>query len=118
MDSHIPAGLVPRPHPLEREHKARRLRMRLQDGGRLIDVDEMWKDGFALSRKGPQPERGFVDLFDGARHLYRALIYKVGARGDQQIYGYKISRKAGLSQPSDYERDTSAPIAFLPGATS
>ena len=113
MDTVLPDGMRPAEHPLKRT-RARINRLRLRAGAASIDVVEAWKDGFALARKGPQPRRGFVDLFDGARHLFHGLVYQTGETPDKTIYAFKVTRKAGLSQPLDFAADPTAPVALIP----
>ena len=58
--------------------------------------------------------RGFVDLYDGARHLYQCLIVASEEDGGQMRYEFKRSTEARDAAPLDFARDEDAPVALIP----
>jgi len=113
MDIHIPGGFAPPPIRRPAAGTPRKSGMRLVGEAGSIDIDELWETGFALSRTGPQPSRGHVDVYDGTRHLFCALIYKAGETTTSCIYRFKRSRPAGPVQPADYVRNPGSRISGL-----
>ena len=102
MDEHLPKGL---PHPVpeaEPERPARKRRLKIVTDTQVIEVQDIWNDGFAIARSGPQPRHGFVDLLDDDKLLCRGLAYPSGETGDRRLYTFKMTREAGLAPPRDY----------------
>lgn len=115
METYLPDGLLPADHPniVTRAKREGPNRLRLRDGRRVIQIAENWGSGFALDRAGPQPGRGFVDLFEGERHLRHCLVYKTGESTDRTYYGYKLSHEVTRGRPLDFARRADAPVALL-----
>lgn len=113
MEHCLPLGMRQSLHPNKREARPVRERLRLRSGSRDIDVLEAWADGFAIPRNGPQPHRGFVDMFDGSRHIRHGLVYQTGYDGDRAIFTFKLAHDPQMAQPSDFERAPDGPKALL-----
>lgn len=77
-------------------------KLTLRAGDQEIEVIDIWRDGFAILRDGPRPQRGFVDLFDGNRHLCHALAYPTRDDHDRRIFAFKTSQPGSAEQPRDY----------------
>lgn len=92
--------------------KASRLRVLVDDEFR--PVLRMWHDGFSVEADAAQPLRGFVDLYDGARHLYQCLIVASELDGGEMRYEFKRSTQASDTAPLDFYRDPQGPVALLP----
>ena len=88
-------------------------RLRLQAGDDVFTVLRYWDGGFSLELEDAQNLRGLVDLYDGAKHLMRCLIVASSEEEHEVIYEFKRSTEAVDSQPLDFERDETAPIALL-----
>lgn len=82
-------------------------------GSRSYDVKEFWGGGFSVARGGPEPDRGFVDVFDGARHILHCLAYKTDVSEDAVIYALKIGQDPEMRQPQDYAGAVQRPIALI-----
>jgi hypothetical protein len=82
-------------------------------GSRSFEIKEFWGDGFSLPRGGPEPDRGFVDVFDGARHILHCLAYKTGESDGASIYAFKIGQDPAMRQPQDFARDPDRPVALI-----
>jgi len=115
MDYHYPTSDISAEHPHKRRVKPKRKqRLRIQSGTRTIDIVNAWDGGFALSRSGPQPKRGVVDLFNGARHIRHGLVYQTGATEELVLYTFKLAQDPRMAQPADFERAPDGPVALIP----
>ena len=94
-------------------------RLRLQVGDDSYPVLRMWKSGFALDAEKAPVLRGFVDLYDGAIHLFQCLIVasEDEATGEMR---YEFNRLTAVSDRAaqDFERATDAPVALIEGRLS
>ena len=93
------------------QRKKSRLRVRVED--EVFPILRMWENGFCVARGTAKQLRGLVDVYDGSRHLYQALI--VASHDDEfEInYDFKRSTSAVNGQPLDYDRPDDAPVALL-----
>lgn len=110
MDVHFPEGMSFKPN---RNKRKRNHRLHLQDGDQTIRINEMWNDGFTTPEDVALPQHGFVDVFDGPRHLFHALIVQTGAEEGERYFEFKISRDATLGMPRDFSDDGQAPVALI-----
>ena len=88
-------------------------RLRLSVDGTTYPVLRMWKTGFSLHAKTAPHLRGFVDLYDGAIHLFQCLIVASDEEGDEMRYEFKRLTAVSDSAPLDFERAVDAPIALI-----
>ncbi len=115
MEYHLPEGLKEAALQLRPNGKiTKKHRLRLRSAGREIDIVDAWADGFSIRVSGPQPGRGIVDLFDGARHIRHGLIYQTGTVGDRRIYAFKTAQDPRMAQPADFARAADGPVALIP----
>ncbi|SLN17147.1 hypothetical protein AQS8620_00367 [Aquimixticola soesokkakensis] len=96
-------------------HK-KRSRLRVKVGGETYPVLKLSGNGFALDRKDAPHLRGLVDLYDGGRHLFRALIIAATEDGDEMSFDFKRGTSHHDAPPLDFVRDENAPLALLPRA--
>lgn len=92
----------------------RRARLRVQVGDRTYPVLRLWDNGFALDHSDADHLRGLVDIYDGTRHLYQALIVASQDDGHEFTFDFKRSTPATDRPALDYERADDAPVALLP----
>ncbi|MEL6914651.1 MAG: hypothetical protein AAFP13_09115 [Pseudomonadota bacterium] len=91
----------------------RRSRLRVETGDTYFPVLRLWEGGFAVDREDALNLRGLVDLYDGPRHLYQALIVTSSETGGERHFEFKRNTSAADAAPLDYARETLQPIAFL-----
>ncbi len=92
----------------------RRSRLRVKVGDETYPILRTWDTGFALDRDNTEHLRGLVDVFDGTRHLYQALIVATTDDGHEMSFEFKRSTVASDKPPLDYDRPDDAPVALLP----
>ncbi|WP_439103725.1 hypothetical protein [Celeribacter marinus] len=92
----------------------KRSRLRVRAGEATYPVLRMWDTGFALDSDDTAHLRGLVDVFDGTKHLYQALIVASQFEDHEVQFEFKRSTAAADKAPLDYDRPDDAPIALLP----
>lgn len=97
-----------------RRDRRRRGRLHIQAGADHWPVLRRWEGGFALDARGVAHLRGFVDLYDGPRHLMNCLIVATAVEGDELICTVKSMTPAEDRPPVDFVRDDRAPGGLLP----
>lgn len=90
-------------------------RLCIHDGDRVHRILRLWDGGFALAATDAPPLRGYVDLYDGPRHLSSCLIVAVPEEQDgERIYEFKINVPVAEHPPADFERTEAKPAALIP----
>jgi hypothetical protein len=92
-------------------------RLCIHDRGAVHRVLRMWENGFALAASDSAPLRGYVDLYDGPRHLSSCLIVaSEDGESGERTYEFKLRTVVMDHPPSDFERSETAPAALIPPA--
>ncbi len=86
----------------------------IHDGDDLHPVLRMWEDGFALAAKEAPILHGFVDLYDGPRHLYQCLVMTSRVEEGERIYEFKRHSRVADKPPVDFEQAEDVPALRLP----
>jgi len=90
-------------------------RLCIHDGGAVHKVLRLWDRGFALAADDAAPLHGYVDLYDGPRHLATCLIVATGAGEDgERTYEFKLRMPVADRPAADFERTEQAPAALIP----
>lgn len=88
-------------------------RLRIKVGDEFYPVLRSWSGGFSMCAENAPVLRGFVDLYDGAKHLYQCLIVYGAREAGEMIYEYKWHTAVGDQKPVDFVVDPKAPVALL-----
>ncbi|WP_299286640.1 hypothetical protein [uncultured Tateyamaria sp.] len=88
-------------------------RLRLSVDGQTHPVLQMWKTGFSMEADTAPRLRGYVDLYDGAIHLFQCLIVASEPEGDEIRYEFKRLTAVSTAPALDFERVTDAPIGLI-----
>jgi hypothetical protein len=88
-------------------------RLRLQVNGDVHPVLRMWKTGFALDAEAAPHLRGFVDLYDGAIHLFQCLIVASDEEAGEMRFEFKRATAIAEAPAVDFERSEHAPVALI-----
>jgi hypothetical protein len=76
--------------------------LRLHSGRAVVPVLRLWDGGLALPAESRPHLRGRVDVWDGPRHLFQALIVATGEAGGEVVCAFKRATPAGDGPPRDY----------------
>ncbi|WP_373355730.1 hypothetical protein [Pseudoroseicyclus sp. CXY001] len=88
-------------------------RLCVHDGEDVHRVLRLWESGFALESDAP-PLRGFVDIYDGPRHLYSCLVVSSEVEGDEHVYEFKRATPVSDRPALDFEQaDEFVPAGLL-----
>ncbi len=88
-------------------------RLRIFVGTDAYAVLSMWKTGFALEAGSAPHLRGYVDLYDGAIHLFQCLIVASEEEAGEMRYEFKRLTAVANGAALDFERAVDAPVALL-----
>jgi hypothetical protein len=97
----------------QKRDRKKRSRRRVHMGEAVYPILESHDNGFTLDGEIDPRLRGLVDIYDGVRHLYQALI--VASETDHGLIRYEYKRNTAASDhaPLDFYRNPDAPIALL-----
>lgn len=82
------------------------------DGGKHRAM-RIWNTGFSMDRTKCPALRGYVDLYEGSRHLGHCLIVTNRDEGDVRVFEFKRVTSPSDSAPVDFVRPDFAPVALL-----
>jgi len=82
-------------------------------GDEAFAILEMGEDGFAVDFDATPRLRGLIDIYEGPRHLYQALIVAAARHGDTMHYDFKRNTAATLTPPVDFELSETRPAGLL-----
>lgn len=85
-------------------------------GHDAFPILEFSEDGFAVDALDVPALRGLIDIFEGSRHLYQALIVASERDGDLMRYEFKRNTAAVARAPVDFEESPDRPMGLLPPA--
>jgi len=101
---------------LERARKQaqrKKNRLRLHVGGEVYPLLKLSDDGFEMDHDVAPHLRGFVDIYDGARHLATCLVIHSEPDGNIMRYEYKRHTNVADGPAKDFAVDENAPVALL-----
>jgi len=96
---------------MQDSQKKNRLRVHVED--EIYPVLKLWENGFSIMDENAPYLRGFVDLYDGGRHLSQCLVIHSEPEGHVMNYEFKRYTKVTDTAPKDYAVDEDAPVALI-----
>ena len=97
------------------KEKARKSsRLRVQMGEDVFPILRLTETSFALDNLDAPKLRGYVDILDGTRLKYRALIIASETEASETIFEFKQSTSVALGPALDFEKRDDAPVGYLP----
>lgn len=91
----------------------RKSRLRVRIGDEVFPILRFRDSGFSVDAEGTPNLRGLVDILEGGRHLFQALIVLSEREGAEMRYEFKRNTRAGTAPAPDYHRDDEAPAGLL-----
>jgi hypothetical protein len=89
-------------------------RLKVCIGSESFPIRSFGQRDFTLAVEDTPHLRGLVDIFDGGRHLYQALIVTAAQDGPEMRYEFKRMTPARDTAPLDFDLDETAPRGLLP----
>ena len=89
-------------------------RLSVHVGDQVWPILRLWDTGFSVDSARIPPLRGFVNIYNGPRHILQALVINAGDDHGETTYEFK-RETAVLSAPArDYALDRAEAAGFLP----
>lgn len=114
MSSFLPQSVREELAAAQKSARRRRATRVVHVGDEAFPILEMTQSGFAVEAADAPRLRGFIDIYDGARHLYQALIVASEQQGDLMRYEFKRNTAATTTAPVDFETSANRSVALLP----
>jgi hypothetical protein len=114
MSSFLPQSVRDELAAAQKVTRRRRATRMVHVGDAAYPILDMTEGGFSVEAEDAPHLRGLIDIYDGPRHLYRALIVASEQEGDMMRYEFKRNPPAATQAPVDFETTGEQPVAFLP----
>lgn len=88
-------------------------RLRLAASGNTHPVLRLWKTGFSVEAATAPRLRGYVDLYDGAIHLFQCLIVASEEENGEMQFEFKRLTAVADQAAVDFEVSEKAPVALI-----
>ena len=108
----LPRDLVEQLRAAERCVTARGA-LRVLAGGEAWPVLRRFRNGFSLNARQIGLLRGYVDLYEGARHIATCLIVASEIEGDELICTIKRETAVTDHAALDFVRNEKPPVALI-----
>ena len=113
MTDYLPKELRDQLAAAHRAAKRKRATRSVHIGDEAFAILEMSDNGFAVAADEAPRLRGLVDIYEGPRHLYQALIVAAAEAGDLMRYDFKRNTAAVPAPPVDFEQTARRPAGLL-----
>jgi hypothetical protein len=116
MSSFLPQSVRDELAAAQKQARRRRATRVVHVGDEAYPILEMTDRGFSVDAEDAPHLRGLIDIYDGPRHLYQALIVASEQAGDLMRYEFKRNTAATTRAPVDFETTAEIPVGLLPSA--
>jgi len=89
-------------------------RMSVHVGDQVYPILRLWDSGFAVETGRVPALRGFVDIYNGPRHILQALIIAAGDEDGETSYEFKRDTAIHDSPVRDYADERPGIAGTLP----
>lgn len=109
LPKEVLAGL----HAAQKKDMKRKNRLRVKTDGQIYPILAFRENGFSMELENAPQLRGFVDVYDGAKHLYQCLVVASAEDDGEMFYEFKWAQKPAQAPAADFVRDDNAPVALV-----
>ncbi|MBY4894425.1 hypothetical protein KUL25_16840 [Rhodobacteraceae bacterium N5(2021)] len=113
MSEYLPKEIRDQLAAARRHVKRKQATRAVHVGDEAFAILEMTSDGFALIADEAPRLRGLVDIYEGAQHLYQALIIASAEDGDLIRYDFKRNTATARTAPVDFVQSDTRPAGLL-----
>lgn len=113
MFEYLPKELRDEMDAAQKYAKRKRATRSVHVGDEAFAILEMSDHGFAVSADEAPRLRGLVDIYQGAQHLYQALIVASSEYGDLMRYDFKRNTATAQTAPVDFILSDARPAGLL-----
>lgn len=89
-------------------------RLSVHAGDQAFPILRLWDTGFSVDSERVPALRGFVDIYNGPRHIIQALIIAVGEEAGEMTYEFKRDTVITDTPIRDYADEKPGNRGFLP----
>lgn len=116
MTDYLPDAVMKGLQDARRASTQRGNRLCVHDGEDVLRIRRMWADGMAMDADAFDKLRGRVDIYDGMRHLYQALVVGSRVEGGECVFDFKWLHLVSETAPLDFAQLDATPAGLLPRA--
>jgi hypothetical protein len=113
MSEYLPKELREQLAAAHRKAKRKRATRSVHIGDEAFAILDMSDNGFSVARDEAPRLRGLVNIYEGPRHLYQALIVAAAEAGDVMQYDFKRNTAATGHPAVDFEQVEARPAGLL-----
>lgn len=113
MSEYLPKEIRDQLAAAQRHVKRKRATRSVHVGDQAFAILEMSNDGFSLVADEAPRLRGLIDIYEGAQHLYQALIVASAEDGDLMRYDFKRNTATAHTAPVDFVQSHTRPAGLL-----
>lgn len=113
MSEYLPKEIRDQLAAAQRVTKRKRATRSVHIGDEAFAILEMSDHGFAVAANEAPRLRGLIDIYEGAQHLYQALIVASAEDGDLMRYDFKRNTAAARTAPVDFIQSDMRPVGLL-----
>lgn len=88
-------------------------RLCVHDGEEVYRIRRFWADGLSIDARHGDSLRGRVEVYDGSRHLYQALIVGGTLDGEEAVFDIKWLHPVTETAPLDYAPEVPVPAGLI-----
>ncbi|MEY1554094.1 hypothetical protein AB3Y40_00530 [Yoonia sp. R2331] len=114
MSSFLPKAVREGLEQARRAALHRNDRLCVHDGDEVYRIRRFWDNGMSIDGHHGDKLRGRVEIYDGARHLYQALIVNGQEEGAEIVFDFKWLHPVTDTAPVDFERPDFVPAGLIP----
>lgn len=116
MSEYLPKEIRDQLAAAQRHTERKRATRSVHADDQAFAIIDMSDHGFALVADDAPRLRGLIDIYEGARHLYQALIVTARQDGDLMRYDFKRNTATAQTAPVDFVQDDVRPAGLLSNA--
>lgn len=113
MSEYLPKEIRDQLAAAQRQGRRKRATRSVHVGDEAFAIIEMSDHGFALALDEAPRLRGLIDIYQGAQHLYQALIVASAEDGDLMRYDFKRNTATARTAPVDFVLPDTRPVGLL-----
>lgn len=116
MSDYLPKEIRDQLRAAVTKERRRRAIRTVHVGDEAFAILKMGEEGFSVEADSTPRLRGLIDIYEGPRHVYQALIVAAARDGDEMRYEFKRNTAASLRAPLDFEHADPRVMVLLPPA--
>ena len=113
MSDMLPEAVLQGLQEARKAAQRRSNRLCVHVGEEVYGIHLLCDDGVAMNAEDAPKIRGHVQIYDGARHLYQALVVTSREEEGERVFEFKWSQPAASGPAPDYVIAKDSPAGFL-----